>query len=144
MPYSYQGETEGTARAFGKEVNVSPKHANEICFAIKGRRVDAALGFLKKVQAEEAYVPFRRYNKKVPHRKGGQPGRYPVKAARIVARVLENAKANADHRGLDTEKLKVEHASAYKAMVLERGKPKGRWKAHNIELTDIEIVVKEV
>ena len=102
------------------------------------------LSYLGKVQEGAAFVPFRRYCHKVGHRKGGQPGRYPAKAAKVVAQVLANAKANADHRGLDTEKLKVEHASAYKSLVLERGKPKGRWKAHNIELTDIEIVVREI
>jgi large subunit ribosomal protein L22 len=143
MGYTYQGDTEKTARALGSEVNVSPKNANEVCKTIKGMKVNVALGYLDRVVKKESHVPYTRFNKKVPHRRGGQPGRYPEKAAREVKKVLENAKNNAEYKGLDNEKLKIRHANAYKAMTLQRTKPKGRARPHNIELTNIEIVVSE-
>jgi large subunit ribosomal protein L22 len=155
MPYSFQigkEDEKKIARAFGKELNVSPKHANEICAAILGKMLGNALEYLKKVQEKKAFVPFRRYAKKVPHRKGGTRGRYPVKTAKMIVRILENAKANAEHKGLDTERLKIIHATAYKGLELQRLRPKGggghgfmhMGRFANIQLTDIEIILKEV
>ena len=154
MKYSYQGKNgekkveKKIARAFGKEVNISWKHANEICYAIRGMMLNKALVYLEKVQRKEEFVPLRRHKKQVPHRKGKgritKAGRWPVKAAKEVAGVVQNASANAEYKGLDTDKLKVEHATAYKSVELERRKPKGSAITHNIELTNIEIVVREL
>ena len=154
MKYSYQGvksEKEAEkriAKAFGKELNISWRHANEICYAVRGMMVNKALVYLEKVQRKEEFVPLRRHKKQVPHRKGKgrvtKAGRWPVKAAKEVAAVLQNASANAEYKGLDADKLKIEHATAYKSVELERRKPKGSAIAHNIELTNIEIVVREL
>lgn len=151
--YSYQGNTKKTARAYGKEINVSWKACNEVCYAVKGMFVDKALVYLNKVQKKEDFIPYRRYKRHKAHRKGGKPGGYPIKAAGVVSDILKSAKANAEQKGLNTERLKVVHATAYKALTLERIKPKGRGgrgmpfsvgMAHNIELADVEIVVREV
>lgn len=144
MPYSYQKSEEKTAKAYGKEINVSWKHCNEICHFIKGKKVDKAIPYLEKVIKKEAFIPYRRYTKGVGHRENGQIGRYPEKASKIIIKLLQNAKANAEFKDLDTKKLKIEHATAYKAVTLDRIKAKGRAKTQNIELTNIEIVVKEV
>lgn len=143
MGYVYQGDMGKAAKALGNEVNVSPKNANEVCAAIRGMKVDAAVKYLEGVVKKEKYVPYKRFNKKVPHRRGGQPGRYPEKAAKEVKLVLENAKNNAEYKGLDSEKLRVRYANAYKAITLQRTKPKGRARPHNMELTNIEVVVGE-
>ena len=149
MPYSYELDEEDektTAKAFGKELNISPRKANEVCHAIKGMKLDKAVSYLEKVVKKEAFVPFRRYNKRVAHRRGGIPGRYPVKVAKKIIELLENAKANAEQKGLNDERLKVEHATAYKALTLPRLKPKGGGtgpKMHNIELTNVEIILRE-
>lgn len=144
MLYSYQKSKERAAFAYGKEQNVSYKHANEICAVIKGMSVTKAIKYLRDVQAKKVFVPFRRYHRKVGHKKGGVPGRYPVKAAKIIAGIIQNAMVNAEYKGLDTEKLKIEHAAAYKSIELDRIRPKGRLRSSNIVLTNIEIVVKEV
>ena len=144
MPYSYQKNEKKIAKAYGKEVNVSWKHCNEICYFLKGKNVDKAIQILEKVIAKEMYLPFRRYTKGIGHREKGQIGRYPVKASGVIIKLLENAKANAEFKDLDTKKLKIEHASAYHAITLDRTKPKGKAKTMNIELTNIEIILKEV
>ncbi len=132
-----------TAKALGKEINVSWKDCNEVCYNIKNKNVNKALSFLEKVIKKEQPVKYRRYNKGISHQKTAI-GRYPIKAARAVKKVLENAKANAEHKGHDVEKLKITKASAYKSQTIERIKPRGRARTHNIELTNIEIEVREV
>jgi len=68
-------------------------------------------------------VPFRRFKKKVPHRRGLQgfcTGRFPVKAAKQILRILKDVEANAEFKGLNTEKLKLIHAAAYPGMKLKK------------------------
>jgi len=136
---------EKTAKAFGKELNVSWKKCNEVCYNIKGRKINNAIKLLKEVEAKKTHITYRRYNKAAGHRKGGQPGGYPVKAAKMIINLLNNLKANSEHKDLDTEKMMITHATAYKAIELQRTKPKGRIHGgHNIELTNIELVAKEM
>jgi len=120
---------------------MSPKHAMEICSYIRGMNAAKADAFLTKVQAKEEYVPLKKFNRKVPHRTGGQPGRYPVKAARIIQKILRNAMGNAEEKGMDKEKLKIVHAAAQRGPSYDRKKPKGRWKHHSIDTTHVEIIV---
>jgi large subunit ribosomal protein L22 len=146
MPYSYELDKEDekkTAKAYGKELNMSFKKANEVCHVIRGMKVDKAVAYLERVIKKEDYVPFRRYLKKIGHKKGGKPGKYPVKVAKKIIELLKSAKANAGHKGLNDERLKIEHAAANKALTLDRIKPKGRWRVHNIELTNVEIILRE-
>jgi len=94
-------------------------------------------------------VPFKRFNKKVPHRRGLQKaaaGRYPVKAAKKILEVLESAEANATYKGLDTENLKVIHAAAYPGMKIKRYIPRamGRATPHFETLCHVEIVLGQV
>ncbi|MCD6522842.1 MAG: 50S ribosomal protein L22 [Candidatus Diapherotrites archaeon] len=139
--YSAQG-IEG-ARAYGREMDISPKHAIEICREIRGKNVNKAITFLEKVIKKEAFVPFKRFNSKVAHRKGGKPGRYPVKASKAILKVLENAKANAENQGMDTDKLMIVHAAAHRGPVYDRRAPKGRMRTSAIETVNVEIIVKE-
>lgn len=143
MPYSYKGGEEKTARAYGKDINISRKSANEVCAAIRGMKLNNALAYLEKVLKHEEYIPFRRHIKKLPHRKKGAAGRYVTKSVKKTIAILQNASANAEYKGLDPERLRIVHSTAYKGITLERTKPKGRAHPSNIELTNIEIVVKE-
>ena len=144
MAYSYQGEKEKTARALARNINVSWKQSNEVCYNIKNKKLDKAIDQLNRVLEKKEFIPHRRYKTGIGHRKKGKPGRWPIKATEKVRKLLENAKSNAENTGLDTEKLKIVHATAYKTTTAPRTKPKGRARPHNIELTNIEIVVKEV
>ncbi len=148
MPkFGYSDKIEGPcAKAFGKEMRVSPKHATEVCRAIRGMRLNAAKEYLQAVREKKKAVPFVRHRKKVAHRKGaGDSGRYPVKAAREILKVLNNAEANASYKGFDIEKLKIVHASAYKGITIPGILPRafGRATPFNKPLTNVEIVLKE-
>ncbi|MBU4548292.1 MAG: 50S ribosomal protein L22, partial [Euryarchaeota archaeon] len=92
-----------TAKAIGRALKISPKHAVEICRELRGMKLERAKVYLEEVIQMQKAVPFKRHNKKVGHRKGlnGWPtGRYPVKAAGHILKVLENAEANAEYKGL--------------------------------------------
>ena len=119
--YAYNKDVDEakTARAMASSLKISPKHSVEICSAIRGMDVEKAKNYLNDVIAMKKSVPFKRHNKKVGHRKGqeGWPsGRYPVKAAEQILRVLENAEANAEYKGMDTERLFIEHISSHRGL----------------------------
>jgi large subunit ribosomal protein L22 len=137
---------EPCGRAMGRELRISPKDAVEICREIKGLGLREAQSYLRGVVEGKRAVPFRKHAKKVAHHRGTKgAGAYPVKAAKAVLQVLENAEANAVYKGLNTEKLKVVHASASKGITLPGILPRafGRATPYNKPLTNVQIVLKE-
>ncbi len=146
--YNKEGNEAKTARAMAKSLKISPKHCVEICNAIRRMDVSKAKAYLEDVIDMKQSVPFKRHNKKVGHRKGqkGWPsGRYPVKAAAEVLKVLVNAEANAEYKGMDTEKLVIEHISSHRGVVIRGAIPRafGRVTPFNTPTTHIQIVVQE-
>jgi len=141
-------DPEKTAKASGREVRVSHKAAREICKTIRGMMLTQAKQYLGDVAAKKKPVPFRRYKKKAGHRHGLEKtyaGRYPVKAAEKILNVIEGAEANAENKGLDTERLRIIHTSAYPGMKIKRYIPRahGRATPKFETLTHIEIALKE-
>ncbi|MEM2971202.1 MAG: 50S ribosomal protein L22 [Candidatus Bathyarchaeia archaeon] len=141
-------DPEKTVKASGREVRVSPKSAREICKTIKGMMLTKAKQYLRDVTAKKRAVPFRRFKKKAGHRHGLEKtyaGRYPVKAAKHILKVLEGAEANAEFKGLDTDRLRIIHASAYPGMKIKRYLPRAHGRATpNFEtVCHIEIVLEE-
>ena len=143
-----KGNEAKTARAMAKSLKISPKHSVDICRAIRGMDVEQAKEYLENVIDMKQSVPFKRHNKKVGHRKGqkGWPsGRYPVKASAEILKVLINAEANAEYKGIDTEKLFIEHISSHRGVVIQGAIPRafGRVTPFNTPTTHIQIVLKE-
>ncbi len=137
-----------TAKALGRGLKISPKHAVEICNKIRGMKVENARNYLEDVILMKKAVPFKRHNKKVGHRRGleGWPtGRYPVKAATHILEVLNNAEANAEYKGLDSENLKIMHISSHRGYVIRGWTPRafGRASPFNTPTTHIQIVLGE-
>jgi large subunit ribosomal protein L22 len=137
-----------TAKAIGKSLKISPKHAVELCRELRGKKLESAKVYLEEVIQMDKAVPFKRHNKKVGHRKGltGWPtGRYPVKAAAQILKVLENAEANAEYKGLDAENLKIMHISSHRGFILKGWTPRafGRASPNNTPTTHVQIVLGE-
>jgi large subunit ribosomal protein L22 len=137
-----------TAKALGRSLKISPKHAVEICNKIRGMKVEKAEAYLEDVIEMKTAVPFKRHNKKVGHRRGigGWPtGRYPVKAAKQILDILKNAEANAEYKGLDTENLKIMHISSHKGYVIRGWTPRafGRASPFNTPTTHVQIILGE-
>ncbi len=137
-----------TAKAIGRGLTISPKHAVEICRELRGMELEKAKVYLEEVIQMKKAVPFKRHNKKVAHRKeleGWPSGRYPVKAAEYILKVLENAEANAEYKGLDSENLKIMHISSHRGMVIRGWTPRafGRASPFNTPTTHVQILLGE-
>ncbi len=148
--FSYTKELDPTktARVYGKDLRISPKHATEISREIKGMKIEVAKAYLESVMEKKKPVAFKKYNKKVGHKRGlvgWDAGRYPVKASRFFLKLLTELQANAEYKGLDAERLRIVHASSYKSRVLPGYIPRayGRGTPYNQVLTNIELVVEE-
>jgi len=150
IKYAYnEEEEEKTAKSIGRSLKISPKHAIEICNAIRGMELAEAKDYLDDVIEMRTPVPFKRHNKKVGHRRGleGWPtGRYPVKAAAHILDVLINAQANAEYQGLDAENLKIQHISSHRGIIIRGWTPRafGRASPFNTPTTHIQVVLEEI
>ncbi|AEK72873.1 50S ribosomal protein L22 [Thermococcus sp. 18S1] len=147
--YSFQNfDPEKMARASGRDLRISPKHSVELLREIRGMMVNDALRYLDDVIALKRPVPMKRHNDSQGHKpgRGFGPGRYPVKVAKAVKKVLLNAKNNAEQKGLDPDRLKIIHAAAHRGPVLRGYIPRafGRATPFNEQTTHIEIVVEEI
>jgi len=148
--YSFEGYDPLTqVRASGREVDISPKAAREICAVIKSMSIVRVKKFLEDVMNKKQSVPFKRYKKEVPHRRSQfqfHAGGYPFKAAKEILKVIKNLEANAEFRGLDKEKMIIIHAAAMRGMKVKRYVPRafGRSSPSFNTLVHVEIVGKEV
>ena len=147
--YSFQNfDPEKMARASGRDLRISPKHSVELLREIRGMMLNDALRYLDDVIALKRPVPMKRHNDSQGHKpgKGFGPGRYPVKVAKAVKKVLLNAKNNAEQKGLDPDRLRIIHAAAHRGPVLRGYIPRafGRATPFNEQTTHIEIVVEEI
>jgi large subunit ribosomal protein L22 len=150
LGYSYNKkfDEERTVRATGKEMRISFKDSVEICREINGKRLSFAKKFLSDVVEFERAVPYKRFKKGLAHRRGlfkACSGAYPQKAATHILKLLENSEANAEFKGLDTERLFVKHIQAKKGRVLKGFIPRahGRATPHNTTTTHIEVWLDE-
>jgi len=138
-----------TAKANGRDLRISPKAAREICKTINKMKLDKAKRFLLDVIDKKQVVPYRRYNKEVSHIRriqGWYAGRYPIKAAKEILKVLDSLEANAEEKNFDVEKLKIIHAAAQRARKVKRYIPRafGRSSPRFDQLCHVEFVVEEL
>ncbi|MGA9387581.1 MAG: 50S ribosomal protein L22 [Candidatus Bathyarchaeia archaeon] len=141
-------DPERTVKASAREVRVSHKALREVCRTVKGMMLPKAKQYLRDVMAKKKPVPYRRFTKKLGHRHGLEKacvGKYPVKAAEHVLKVLEGAEANAENKGLDIDRLRIIHASGSQGMKMKRFAPRaqGRATPHFEILCHIEIALQE-
>lgn len=125
--YSYNGNRNGTAFALMESIDASYKDLGAVCDSIRYRRAVSALAELESIASGEKAVYYRRNNTGFGsrHELGGKKGRYPIKAAKVIRRVLINAMANAKNKGYMNEEMIVIHAAANKKQILKRGPAKG-------------------
>lgn len=135
-------------RASGREIDVSPKAAREVCVAINGKLVKDAKEYLELVESKDQSVPFRRYKRGGAHRSesaGFHAGAYPVKAAKETLLVLNNLQSNAEFKGLDIDRLKIIHAAAQRGRINKSYTPRaqGRSSPSFNTLVHIELIATE-
>ncbi|MFQ5887631.1 MAG: 50S ribosomal protein L22 [Candidatus Hydrothermarchaeales archaeon] len=149
LGYSYKPKNEArSAKAIGKELRISPKNSLEICNTIKGMKVDVAEEYLEDVVEMKRAVPFRKFKKGIAHRRGLKKwytGTWPTKAASQILEVLKGAEANADYKGLDTDRLYIKHIATKRGRIIKgfRTRAFGRSSPSNTPTSHIEIVLEE-
>ncbi len=145
MPYSIKVDDKKHAKAFGKNLPISMKDAINLCRALKGMKLDSAKDYLEDVINKKKPVPYFRYLDSISHRRGIGPGRYPVKEAKYILRVLENAEANAENKDLDTDNLYIMHIAAHKGETYKRYTPRAMGRSTEIrrDQVHIEVILEE-
>jgi len=133
----------------GMELHISPKAAREICRTLRGMRANHARSYLEDVIALKKPVPFKRYARNVGHKRGlvgWDAGRFPEKAAKAVLVVLNNALANAEYKGMESDKMRIFHAGTLKGRTIRGWMPRamGRATPKNTETVSVEMVLTEV
>jgi large subunit ribosomal protein L22 len=118
--------------------------------------VDKATQYLKDVIDLKRPVPFRRYKKQIAHKRGisrgigvlgttsGGGGRYPVKVAKAILDLIEEAKQNADYKGLDSDNMRILHIAAHRGRIIKGRMPRayGRSTDWNEQTTTIELILE--
>lgn len=127
MNYSYNKEREGVVFAGVKDINASFKDLCSVCDAIRYKSVAHAMNILEEAEKGDIAIEYRRHNKYMGsrHELGGKKGRWPMKCATLVKKVLINATANARNKGEDPDSMYVVHAAANKTTIIPRRPPKG-------------------
>ena len=139
------------AKAVARDASVSSKKTVNLARVLVGMRTDKAESFLESVVNREQFVPQWRYHGKTPHHKGVSDkwrvpqAKYPVKAARIILKLLKNAEVNAENKDLDTDNLWIIHIGVHKSSTLKRVMPRayGRSTPKYRRLSNIEIIIEE-
>jgi len=140
------------AKAMLWDIRVHPKIVRELCSILKGMSVKEAKEYLERVIEKKEAVPFRRSYGKQAHRRGladkwGWPiGRYPVKAAEYLLKLLNNVENNAEVKGLDIDKLRIIHIASHKGLTMKRWMPRafGRATPKFRVTSHVEVIVSEV
>ncbi len=146
MGYTMDPDPETTAKAFGKELQMSPKKSVEICNLLRGKDTETAKNILTEVIEGKRAVPYRKHNKGVSHNKGVGSGGYPKKAAEKIRSLIEECQANAESKGLESDEMKIIAISASEGSPIEGFRPRayGRSSPFDRKTTNIEIILKEM
>lgn len=140
-----------TVKASIQNARVSFKKTRETCSTLRGKTVDSCIEYLNNVIGKKACVPFRRYHygvhatpqarafdSKFPCTKG----RWPIKSCEEVIKLLNNIKANAIHKNMDTSDLVIKMISVNKAPIIHGRcfRAHGRVNAFNKSPCHIQVV----
>jgi large subunit ribosomal protein L22 len=134
-----------TVKCAGRELKMSPKAAVEICRTIKGMKIGEAKTLLEQVIRKKRAIAYRRYKKEVSHKSLHErwyAGKYPVKAADRILKLLRELEANAEYKGLDLENLRIIHAASHRGRKLRAYIPRafGRASPSFEILSHVELV----
>ena len=142
----YSATFEGPhAKGMLKNAPISTKWAREVARAIKGMRVKDAEEYLNRVLEHKDWIPLKRYNKKVAHRKGVKDGvksgRYLDKTVKYFLKLIQNVKANAEAQGIDADNARIVHVWVGKGFRRWKRQPKGVWRFRRAKSTHVEMVI---
>uniref|UniRef100_A0A6M2DLS3 Large ribosomal subunit protein uL22 n=1 Tax=Xenopsylla cheopis TaxID=163159 RepID=A0A6M2DLS3_XENCH len=114
-----------SCKARGSNLRVHFKNTHETAMAIKKMQLRRAVRYLKNVIEHKECIPFRRFNGGVGRCAQAKQfkttqGRWPKKSAEFLLQLLRNAESNADYKGLDVDRLHIDHIQVNRAPCLRR------------------------
>lgn len=139
--YAFKNFGSDTAKAYGRDLDISTKTTINICSMLRGMTVQKAITKLQNVIDFKEAVPFTRFMNGVGHRKGNMAaGRFPQKASKAILALMNSAVANAANKGL-SEDLRIVHICAHRAATPLH---QGRQRRRAMKKTHVELVLKEM
>ena len=128
------------ATALGRALPISPKMSMVICSHLKGKTLTRAKALLKDVIDMKKPLSFKKFNKDLCHKPGTGPARYPLNASKHILSLLNSLQANAEHKGLNPEKIIISSAIANFAA---RRWHSGRQRRTRIKSAHIQLTAQE-
>lgn len=139
-----------SCKARGAYLRVHFKNTREAANAIKRMPLRRATRYLKNVVNKKEIVPFKRYNGGVGRKAQAKvfkvsQGRWPKKSAEILLDLLKNAESNADVKGLDVDRLVIDHIQVNRAPKIRRRtyRAHGRINPYQSSPCHIELILSE-
>ncbi len=115
------------ARAIGKNLRISTKHALILTKRIRNKPLSRAKNFLRNLILKKESID----------------GKYYTNAAKTILSVLESAEANAKRKNMNVEKLFLEVAKADKGSKFIRPKTRAKFAGRKAKSTNITIILSE-
>ena len=100
------------AKAKVADLRAHFKNTYNTALAVKGLRLKKAITYMDNVLEHKAIIGFRKFTVSRHAQckvQGTATGRWPEKSAKAVRELLLNLKANAEKKGLDTDKCVITH-----------------------------------
>ena len=136
--YGFKYDGKSMARAVGRALSISYKHAIEISNYIKGKKLSVAQELLEKAIKKEKPIPFKRFTEGAGHKKGNiMAGKYVVKAATEILKLLREVEANASAKGF-YDPIIIYIAAKKASSPYHYGRHYGR----EMKRTNVEVIVK--
>lgn len=132
---------ENSSYAIGKNLDISIKESKEVCSFVRNMRLGKALKMLEEVIKKERSIPFKKYNDDMAHKPGISSGRYPIKCASQILKIIKSAENNAQNKGLSSNDLVITHMCAHKASSPWHY---GRQRRRKMKRSHVEIVLTEI
>merc|ERR1712045_629041 len=139
-----------SAKAKGSNLRVHFKNTREAAQAIKGKSLNRATTYLKNVINQKEIIPFRRFMGGVGRHAqskvhGTSQGRWPKKSCEFLLDLLKNAESNAEYKGLDGDRLVIDHIQVNRAPKMRRRtyRAHGRINPYMSSPCHIEVVLVE-
>ncbi|VDO92763.1 unnamed protein product [Soboliphyme baturini] len=139
-----------SCKARGSDLRVHFKNTRETAQAIKKMPLKRAIRYLKNVIDKKEIVPFRRYCGGVGHKAQAKAwkhtqGRWPKKSAQFLLQLLRNAESNAEFKGLDTDRVIIDHIQVQRAPKMRRRtyRAHGRINPYMSSPCHIEVILTE-
>merc|ERR1712203_765882 len=138
------------AKAKGSNLRCHFKNTRETAQAIKGKSLNRATTYLKNVINQKEIIPFRRFMGGVGRHAqskvhGTSQGRWPKKSCEFLLDLLKNAESNAEYKGLDGDRLVIDHIQVNRAPKMRRRtyRAHGRINPYMSSPCHIEVVLVE-